>query len=128
MWLLLAAARAAFEAGSVLRYLYVQFQVPVPYPSIADAAWLASYALALAGLVVAARGTRLRLDAVLDGLVVGLALAAVLAAALLAPLLQCSGTTWVEVVLKGAYPVLDIILLVAVLVLVASRAWALGPQ
>ena len=90
-WACWAAGIATFELGNALWYLHVQYVRPVPYPSVADGAWLGFYPLVLGGLAVLTYRLRPTLDALLDGLIVGLAAASLLTAAFLSPLLALTG-------------------------------------
>ena len=68
IWAWLAAGLAARALGFVLFLSYVRQQHPLPYPSVADVAWLAMYVLMFAGLVELARrrARRLSTSLVLD--------------------------------------------------------------
>src|SRR3954470_3588896 len=65
IWAWLAAALGARALGFVLFLAVVRWERPPPYPSVADAAWLAMYGLMLAGLVVLARRRLHRLSTLL---------------------------------------------------------------
>ena len=127
IWAWLAAAVAARALGFVIFLSYVRVQEPPPYPSAADAAWLAMYGLMLAGLVELARQRTQRLSAtlVLDA-TVGVLAAAALAVTLLYEtvlMLATPGTPSVLVVVNLAYPVLDLMLLVAFVGVLLAYEW-----
>ena len=116
VWAWLAAGLAARALGFVLFLSYVRYQDPLPYPSVADVAWLAMYVLMFAGLVALARrrARRLSTSLVLDALV-GILAASALAVALLYRTvlgLVEPGTPSSVVAVNLAYPVLDLALLV----------------
>jgi diguanylate cyclase (GGDEF)-like protein len=132
-----AAGLVARALGFVLYLAVVRLQVPVPYPSLADAAWLAMYPLLMAGLVLLVR-ERARLmttSIALDGAVAALAAAAV-AVSLLDPAfasVAALGSPAGVAAVNLAYPVLDVMLLVVVAgaVLLSAprrspRMWALA--
>jgi diguanylate cyclase (GGDEF)-like protein len=127
VWAWLAAAVTARALGFVLFLSYVRWQEPVPYPSVADAAWLTMYALMLAGLVELARrrARGLSMVLVLDA-AVGVLAAAALAVALLyrtVLALAAPGTPSAAVVVNLAYPVLDLMLLVAFVGVLLAYEW-----
>ena len=116
VWAWLAGALAARALGFVLFLAYVRWQEPMPYPSIADAAWLAMYVFMLAGLVELARrrvrrlSTALLLDAVVGILAAGALAVGFLYETVLS--LAAPGTPNAVVAVNLAYPVLDLALLV----------------
>jgi diguanylate cyclase len=102
-------------AGSAY-YSVVLADLPeIPYPSVADAFYLAFFPLAYAGilLVLTARVGRPPASVWLDGIVVGSGVGALAAAAAFAPLLETSPTESPVVVATNlAYPLGDLLLLV----------------
>jgi diguanylate cyclase len=132
IWMWLAAAVTARAAGFVVFLGYVRSQQPPPYPSAADAAWLAMYVLMLAGLVQLARrrAHRLSTTLILDA-AVGVLAAAALAVALLYPSvlsLTAPGTPDAVVVVNLAYPVLDFMLLVVFVGVLMAYEWQPPPS
>jgi diguanylate cyclase (GGDEF)-like protein len=136
-WGWIAAALTVRAFGFVLYLTVVRPRVPIPYPSIADVAWLAMYPFLLVGLVLLVR-ERARLmttSLALDGAVGALAAASV-AVTLLQPTLvslSAQGTPAGAVAVNLAYPVLDAMLIVVVVgvVVVVGRprspaVWALA--
>jgi hypothetical protein len=73
VWIWFGAALAARAAAFVLYFSIIRYLHPTPYPSIADAGWLAMCVLALAGLVQLSRAefSRLPVSLALDGLMGG---------------------------------------------------------
>jgi diguanylate cyclase (GGDEF)-like protein len=131
IWAWLAAAVGARALGFVLFLSYVRRQDPPPYPSVADAAWLAMYALMLAGLVELARRRTHRLSAlmVLDAAVGVLAAAAIAVALLYRTVLALAAPRipGAAVVVNLAYPVLDLMLLVAFVGVLLAYEWRPPP-
>ena len=118
-WSWMAAAVVARALGFVIFLVAVRTQQPTPYPSAADAAWLAMYVPMLVGLVRLARfrTRRLSLSLMLDGAVGALATAAVAVALLYRPVLSMAAPAVpdVAVAVDLAYPVLDLTLLVVII-------------
>jgi diguanylate cyclase len=131
VWGWLAAAVVARALGFVLFLAVVRGQQPPPYPSVADAGWLAMYLFLLVGLVGLTRLRTLRLSTtlLLDGAVGALAATAV-AVALLYPallMLTAPGTPADVVVVNLAYPVLDVGVFVVVVGLLMILEWQAPP-
>jgi diguanylate cyclase len=85
-----------------------------PYPSVADAGYLAYYPLAYLTVVLLARSrvSRFHPSMWLDGLVAGLGAAAVVIVLALGPVLRTTGGPVAVVATNLAYPVADLVLLV----------------
>ena len=127
IWAWLAAAVTARAAGFVVYLGFVRLEQPQPYPSAADAAWLAMYVFMLAGLVELARRRTHGLSALLllDAGVGVLAAAAVAVALLYRTVVSLAvpGTPTDAVVVSLAYPVLDLMLLVAFVGVLLAYEW-----
>jgi diguanylate cyclase (GGDEF)-like protein len=128
IWTWLAAGVTARALGFVIYLAFVRQQQPPPYPSAADAAWLAMYVFMLAGLVELARRRTRRLSTmlVLDA-AVGVLAAAALAVALLyrtVVSLAVPGTPPDAVAVSLAYPVLDLMLLVVFVGVLLAYEWS----
>jgi diguanylate cyclase (GGDEF)-like protein len=119
IWSCVAAAVLARALGFVAYLAVVRTQRPPPYPSIADAGWLAMYLLMFAGLAGLARlrTRRLPISLALDGGVAALATAAVAVALLYEAVLALAapGIPPAAVAVNLAYPVLDVMLLVVII-------------
>jgi two-component system cell cycle response regulator len=87
-----------------------------PFPSIADALYLAYYPLAYVSLVllVRSRFRKVELDVWLDGVVVGLTLAAIASAVVFRPIVEATSGNSATVATTLAYPVGDLVLLIFV--------------
>jgi diguanylate cyclase len=114
-WAVLGIGLALYGAGTVYFYAVVTHQVPQPYPSPADAGWLAFYPAAYVCIVLLLRSrlTIFHSSIWLDGLVGGLGVAA-LSGVLTGPLLHGTGTVSTAALVNLAYPVGDMLLLVLV--------------
>jgi PAS domain S-box-containing protein len=127
VWGWVAAALTLRAAGFVVWLGYLRTLEHPPYPSVADAAWLAMPVVLGVGLVnlVVRRTTGLTLTLVLDGVVGALATLA-LGIALLWSTLQALAPAGIptRVLLTNlAYPALDLALLVVVLGVLVAHAW-----
>jgi diguanylate cyclase len=108
LWL--GAAMLSFAAGNVAYVASIQYQVEPAVPSLADVGYLAFYPLALAGVVpLLRRGGALSRGAVLDGLL-GAVAAATALALVFNPVLTNLGDDLAEVLVTGAYPVGDLLI------------------
>lgn len=120
-WQLLCVALLLWGAGEVIWGTQeVVLHDAVPFPSIADAAYLGAVPFAVASLLAFARGSgaRFHLRALLDGCLVGASLLFITWAMVLGPLWRAQGgSPWAHVV-NVAYPVTDLVLAVLALVIV----------
>jgi len=131
-WLALGIGILCWWPANMTYHLWVARQTPIPFPSISDAFWLASYPAFYVAIVLAARRHLAALQAGLwlDGLLGGLALGALTAAVVLQVVLQSLGGPPATVATLLAYPLADIVLLgllAAMFVLSGRRAgrrWA----
>jgi diguanylate cyclase (GGDEF)-like protein len=125
-WLALGAAQLTLAAGEALFYLWLAHLEEPPYPSAADAFWLACYPLQYVGLglLVRRRVRSLPLSLWLDGAIAGLAVAALAAAAVLPPVLaSIEGANAVATTVTLAYPLGDLLLLGVVAVAFGLTGW-----
>jgi diguanylate cyclase (GGDEF)-like protein len=113
-WSAMALALIFWAGGDLL--VEVIWSGDPPFPSLADASYLAYYPVAYVSLalLVRARFKKVELDILLDGVVVGLTLAAVAAALVFQPILQATSGNSATVATTLAYPVGDLMLLVFV--------------
>jgi diguanylate cyclase (GGDEF)-like protein/PAS domain S-box-containing protein len=122
-WIWLGVAYLAFWLGDAL-YFYYDLVNEVPYPSLADAAYLAYYPLLLVGLVSFPRVLRSgaeRLRFALDAATVALGGAMVVWYFVLGPIAAAGSTDVTEMLLAISYPVGDLVLLLG-LAIIALRA------
>jgi diguanylate cyclase (GGDEF)-like protein len=112
-WRLLAAANVCTFIGQALQAYEEANHHQLPYPSVADAAYLSFYFCFFAGLVGLARGARgstRRIMFGLDAVTVTLGASAVLWYLDAGPSALAGGQRWPVVVLAVAYPVGDLLL------------------
>lgn len=113
-WLLLAAGLLAFAAGDTsYNVLESYFGVNNPFPSAADACYLACYPLFAAGLygLVHYRWPGHDLPGLLDALIFALGLALPVWIFLVQPLTHEPGMTWQQRAISIAYPIGDVLVL-----------------
>ncbi len=122
-WALIACSAASWTIGEVVWCVYeVGLNQAVPFPSAADAGFLASVPFAIAGILAfstSARGTATGWRMWLDGLIIGVALVFVGWAMGLSVVLQ--GVRRVDDLIALAYPASDIVIL-TLLILLIRRA------
>ena len=121
-WLLMAAGLGAYAAGTIYWWAVLVELDPPPFPSPADAMWLAYYPFAYAAVVRLLRARRTRTTAAtwLDGLIASACAAAYASVMFLTGFGVGSGTLWSAIV-SIAYPAADIVLAGVLL-----GAWALS--
>ncbi|MER6784047.1 aminotransferase class I/II-fold pyridoxal phosphate-dependent enzyme [Streptomyces sp. NPDC000658] len=113
-WLLLAAGLLAFAAGDTsYNVMEAYFQINNPFPSAADACYLACYPLFAAGLfgLVHYRWPGHDLPSLLDALIFALGLALPVWVFLVQPLTHEPGMTWQQRAISIAYPLGDVLVL-----------------
>ena len=127
-WLTLGAGMAIFSGGDAVFDLYVEKLDPEPYPSVADALYLASYPVTYAGLalLLRARLQRWRTTLWLDGVIGGLTAAAVGAALVFGPVLAATEGDPTTVAVSLAYPLGDLTQLVFVVAAFGVLGWRAG--
>jgi len=127
-WLALGAALSLYFAGDVYWNVALASLSEPPYPSWADAGWLAYYlpAYIAIALLLRQRMGRVRVSEWLDGVIGVLAMAAVAAATVLQPVLNSSGGDAKSVATNLAYPVGDLVLLVFTIAAIAFLGWRPG--
>ncbi len=117
-WLLVAAAISLWCAGDLIEVGLYHFG-EVPTVGLSDAAWLGGYLLLAAALIQmavrrAGRGLR---SAVLDGLTLTVAAAAAAWQFLIMPAMRAEAGSTLELVVPALYPVADIAVLAALLLI-----------
>ncbi|WP_217921567.1 response regulator transcription factor [Miltoncostaea oceani] len=128
-WSFLASALGIWAVGEVYWYEVLLPQDPAPYPSLADACWLAFFPLCYTGLVLLVRSRVSRFPRSLwfDGVIGALGVATLSAAFVLRPILESTTTTTAATLTNLAYPVGDLTLLAIVLWAVALTGWRPSP-
>ena len=113
-WLLFAAGLVLWVVGDAYMDSYLWFLGrQAPYPSAADLAYLGAYPLLIGGVLVLLRGWgRPRIGDLLDGAIIAIAAALVTAPVLLAPLIATASSAFQDTI-TIAYPVADLIMLIA---------------
>ncbi len=122
---LLALGLALYGGGNVFWTAFVRPLDPEPFPSGADALFLAFYPCAFASmlLMLRRRDARYTLSLWLDGLVGGLAASAFAAAAVINPIVSGLVGSWAAIATTTAYPLLDLILLLVVVSTLSLFSW-----
>ena len=116
-WYWLAAGQAAFLAGNVRWYVVpAAAGLPTPFPSYADWAFLAGSVITAFAVLLFIRARRAGSDrsALLDALVVTAAFSSVFYVLIVAPYLASSDLPLLGVLIAGAYPFMDAVLLMLV--------------
>ncbi|MFC5729414.1 MULTISPECIES: GGDEF domain-containing protein [Nocardioides] len=113
IWWALAAGQALFLLGDVLYVLIENVLGGDPYPSVADAAYLASYPALAAGLLwlVRIRQRGRQRAALLDAAILTTAMATAGFVFIVEPSAAAGGGSVLENVVAGAYPAADVLLL-----------------
>jgi diguanylate cyclase len=127
-WGALAAGLVLFTAGSVLWTSWVQFFNPVPYPSIADACFLAFFFMAFLGIGLLVRETLPKTSRTIwvDALIAALGVAALEATLVIGPISQANKGGFGTVATNIAYPIGDLVLVTMIVAVFAVRAWRPG--
>lgn len=124
-WQLLAIAHACYLAGDVFWLVIESTLEPQPFPSLADAAYLAYYVLALfaaLSLTVKPQSRNETIKLSLDMGVVILASATVAWACLFSPILSEAGNEYWALLLSLLYPTLDLLLIWLLVIRLLSHA------
>ncbi|MGW6026710.1 aminotransferase class I/II-fold pyridoxal phosphate-dependent enzyme [Streptomyces sp. NPDC055099] len=127
-WWVLATGLLAFAAGDTYYNVVEQyFQASNPFPSPADACYLAVYPLLAAGLfgLVRYRWASRDLPSLLDALIITGGLALPVWVYLVQPLTEVEGLTWPQRAISIAYPLGDVLVL-ALLARLLTPGFATG--
>lgn len=127
-WLVLGAAMLSWSGGFVYWTLFLVRDPTPPYPSPADALWLAYYPGAYVALVLIIR-SRIRefqKSLWLDGLIGGLAVASFGAALVFGAVLSSTSGDATLIAINLAYPLADMLLVVFVVSMFAQTGWRPG--
>ena len=112
-----------YLTGDALWYFYVDVLSSLPYPSAADVAYLLRYGAFVVGLCWLVRSRQHGRDraAFLDAAIVSSAFALLATVFLIVPAAQGGGAPLLSRVVSAAYPIGDVLVLVVLLQLIASR-------
>jgi diguanylate cyclase (GGDEF)-like protein len=128
-WLLMGIGLTLWLAAEITNTVYLSNLDLPPYPSIADAMWLAFYPTSYVALVLLVRGRMTgerRSSLWIDGLVAGITVAAIGEVLVFQPVIHTSGGTSLEVATDLAYPLCDLLLLSLVVGVFAMTGWRPG--
>jgi diguanylate cyclase (GGDEF)-like protein/PAS domain S-box-containing protein len=127
-WAIMATAVAVDLLGWLVYWTVIEGLDPVPFPSVADALWLAAYALYYVALLalLRARVARFESSAWLDGAIGALALGALSAVLVFAPVLASTGGNRLAVITNLGYPLGDMLVLSLVVMTFAFSGWRPG--
>ncbi len=129
-WGLIAAGMLCWTGGDLVWATWLDHVANPPYPSIADALYLAEYPAIYVGLALLMRSQFRHSGAPmwLDGLIVGLTLAALGAELVFPAVLSASSGSAAAVGVNLAYPFADVLLLAFVSLGFALAGWRPGRQ
>jgi two-component system cell cycle response regulator len=124
-WLAVGLGIACFAIGDAYFSFVVAEMNPIPYPSFADAGYIALYPLVYLGLGLLLRERTLQENRSfwLDGAIAGLAIGAVVTALLFSTIVSWSGTDFWGDLTNLAYPLGDLGLMVLVLATLGLTGW-----
>jgi diguanylate cyclase (GGDEF)-like protein len=126
-WLLLGLAIGLWASGDLYYTFYFSGVETVPFPSIADAFYLAFYPIAYVALGLLLRG-RIRQfhgSLWLDGVIGALTVSAIGVAVVLDPVIETTGGSAIVVATNLAYPLFDLLLLAMLVGVIALTGWRL---
>jgi diguanylate cyclase (GGDEF)-like protein len=128
-WAMIGLGLALWAAAEVTNTVYLSSLANPPYPSIADALWLAFYPASFAGLLLLVRGRvrgPKRTTLWIDGLVAALAVAAVGEVFVSHPVIARSTGSGLALATDLAYPIGDLLLMSLVVGVFAITGWRPG--
>jgi hypothetical protein len=127
-WGAIAAALVAFATGQALWSVLYRHQPPQPNANVTDVFFLAFYPFAIAGLTILTRAyvPRFELHRWLDGIAIVLIVAAPGVGLVLVPVADRSTGNAIADAVNFAYPLLDLLLVGAVLGVFAITNWRPG--
>jgi diguanylate cyclase (GGDEF)-like protein/putative nucleotidyltransferase with HDIG domain len=125
-WALLGLAFVLWGIGNVYWTIWLLDLESPPFPSIADAFWIAIYppSYVALGLLLRSRLAEFRASLWLDGVIAALALAALSAAVVFDAVLEATGGSHPAAVATNlTYPLADLLLLALVVATIAASGW-----
>jgi diguanylate cyclase (GGDEF)-like protein len=128
-WLLIAAGQVLWGAADLYYSAALWTADPMPFPSLADAGWLAFYVPTALGIVVLARSRRGGRSGIslLDGVIAALAITGLGAAVAFGAIVDATGGSQLAIAVNLAYPLCDLALIALVVGAVAVSGWRPGP-
>jgi two-component system, cell cycle response regulator len=128
-WLLIAVGMLLWSGGETYYSVALWTADPMPFPSLADAGWVAFYVPTFAGIVLLARErTGAGAASILDGLVAALAITGVGAAVAFGPIVEAIGGSQLAIATNLAYPLGDLALIAVVVGAIAVGGWRVTPE
>ena len=127
-WLVLGAGSVLWASGGWWWALVLAGADSPPFPSMADAMWLAFYPGAYAAILLLGRGQLVRgfRSVWLDGAIGALTVSALAGALFLGPIMEATSGPLDDVLTNLAYPVGDMLLLAFVVAVFALTGWRPG--
>ena len=124
-WLAFGLAMAVWGVGTVTWSVLYGGRAHPPYPSVADVFWLLWYPLMVAGIVflIRVRFRQFELHRWMDGIAVMLIVLVAGFALVVQPVAEASHQGWLATVVDFSYPVLDVLLIGAVLGVYGLLGW-----
>ena len=127
-WVLIGAAVVSWGVGNTIwTFAYVGLSSP-PYPSVADLFWLAVYPPVYVALLLLlrSRAGAVRRSVWLDGVIASLAVAAVGTAVVFQAVLQATSGSKAAIATNLAYPLADLTTIALVVWVLAVSGWRIG--
>ena len=127
-WSIIALGIASYGCADLYWDVVLQHLPEIPYPSAADAMYLAFYPAAYVGLVLLlrARGGRFPMSVWLDGAIGAVGLAAAVGALVFPIVIDTTGGATMTVVTGMSYPIVDLALLGLVTCVIGVMGWRPG--
>jgi diguanylate cyclase (GGDEF)-like protein len=127
-WALVGLSLLWWATAEMVNTVYLSELDRPPYPSVADAFWLAFYPASYAALILLVRGRmeQFRRSLWLDGIVAAFAVAAVGEMLVFQPVLESTQGRPLEVATDLAYPAGDVLMLMLVIGVFALTGWRPG--
>ncbi len=124
-WLAFGTATAVWWLGTVLWSIVYGDKAHPPYPTFADAFWLLWYPLMVLGIasLIRIRVRAFELHRWMDGIAVTLIVLAAGFAFIVQPVAEDSAQSWTATAVDFSYPVLDVLLIGAVLGVYGLLGW-----
>lgn len=124
-WSVIAVGIASFGCADLYWDVVLQHMDSIPYPSAADAMYLAFYPAAYVGLVLLlrARGGRFPASVWLDGAIGAAGLAAIVGAFMFPLVIDTTGGATMTVATNMSYPIVDLALLGLVGCVIGGMGW-----